>query len=45
MSALPPDHGNFPLYPVADYAKKLPETVAAKGPGCFFPIYRESKPF
>jgi hypothetical protein len=40
VSELPPGLGNFALYKVADHARKLPETMAAKG-GIFLPMYRE----
>lgn len=38
---LPPFLGNFPLYKVKDYTKKLPAAMAAKG-GVFLPMYRKS---
>ena len=41
MSELPPDMGAFPLYSVAQYKDKLPQTMALKG-GLFFPMYRKS---
>lgn len=39
-STLPPSLGRFPLYQVENYAKTLPNTMAAKG-GLFLPMYRE----
>lgn len=35
----PPWADRFPLYQVADYVDKLPESMVAKG-GLFFPMYR-----
>lgn len=40
ISQLPPGLGAFNIYKVADYASKLPETMAAKG-GIFLPMYRK----
>lgn len=39
-SELPPCMGTFPLYSMANYMDKLPESMAAKG-GLFFPMYRK----
>lgn len=38
---LPPDLGNFPLFPIIQYADKLPVQMAWKG-GVFISMYRES---
>lgn len=40
-SELPPSMGTFPLYSVANYTKRLPKDMAAKG-GLFLPMYRMS---
>lgn len=39
-SELPPDLGEFPLFPTSKYAKRMPAELVAKG-GAFFPMYRK----